>query len=219
VATSRERGMSPFSRACFNRLAEAGSVFSALLASAIACSVSQAWIMQDVALRLYEKKNGKDVVIQLAYRVSVTNSEIRKGFHCYNNLAISHTAGVLLIEQQGKKMKKLLVTSAILSMLSAQVFAQEAIGAAAGNAGNAAAAAGQAAGAAGSAAGATGAAAGTAAAGTAAAGTAAAAATSGGFFGIGAIAGLSTSAAVAVGSAVAAVAVAASDNNSTTTHH
>jgi hypothetical protein len=102
------------------------------------------------------------------------------------------------------EMKKLLVASAILGLLSTQVFAQE-TAATAGNASGAAT--GQAAGAA------TGAGTGTAA------GTAAAATTSGGFFGAGAIAGLSTGTAVAVGAAVAGIAVAASDNGSSTTHH
>jgi hypothetical protein len=92
-------------------------------------------------------------------------------------------------------MKKILVTGAILSLLSAPVFAQEAAPAAQT---------------------------GTAAAGTAAA---ADTATTGGFFGgTSAIAGLSNGALVAIGVAVAAVAVAASDsdsttNHSTTTHH
>jgi hypothetical protein len=89
-------------------------------------------------------------------------------------------------------MKKIIATAAILSLLSAPVFAQEA-----------ATAAGQ-----------TGTAAGTAATGTAATG----AATTGGFFGTTAIAGLSTGTLVAIGTAVAAVAVAASDSDSTTSH-
>lgn len=89
-------------------------------------------------------------------------------------------------------MKKILVTGAILSLLSAQVFAQEAATGAAGQTG-------------------------TAATGTAATGTAAAGST-GGFLGGTAFAGLSTGAAVAIGVAVAAVAVAASDSDSTTNH-
>jgi hypothetical protein len=86
-------------------------------------------------------------------------------------------------------MKKLIATVAILGMISAPVFAQEAAPAAAGSAAPAAAA--------------------PAAAGTAAAGTAT---------GLG-VAGLSTAAIVGIGVAVAAVAVAASDSSSTTTHH
>jgi len=89
-------------------------------------------------------------------------------------------------------MKKVLVTGAILSLLSAPVFAQEA-----------ATAAGQT---------------GTAATGTAAGTAAAETATTGGFFGSTAVAGLSTGTLVAIGTAVAAVAVAASDNDSTTNH-
>lgn len=90
-------------------------------------------------------------------------------------------------------MKKILVTGAILSLLSAPVFAQEA-NTAAGQTG-------------------------TAATGTAATGTAASTASTGGFFGGSTgIAGLSTGAAVAIGVAVAAVAVAASDDDSSTSH-
>jgi hypothetical protein len=52
--------MSPFSRACFNRLGDAGSVFSALLASATAYSCwvggkadfAQDEIISDVAVEL-----------------------------------------------------------------------------------------------------------------------------------------------------------------------
>ncbi|WP_332878345.1 hypothetical protein [Massilia sp. S19_KUP03_FR1] len=84
-----------------------------------------------------------------------------------------------------QNMKKLFATVAILSMISAPVFAQSTAPAAAGSAAPAA----------------------PAAAGTAAAGTG---------FGV---AGLSTAAMVGIGAAVAAVAVVASDNNSTTTHH
>jgi len=90
-------------------------------------------------------------------------------------------------------MKKILVTGAILSLLSAQVFAQQSANSATSNAGNAAQA-------------------------SQAAGTAGAA-SSGGFLGTTALAGLSTGTLVAIGTAVAVVAVAASDNNSTTTHH
>lgn len=87
-------------------------------------------------------------------------------------------------------MKKILVTGAILSLLSASVFAQEAAPAAAGQTG-------------------------TAAATDATAGT-----STGGFFSQPAFAGLSVGAATAIGVAVAAVAVAASDDDdSSTTHH
>jgi hypothetical protein len=88
-------------------------------------------------------------------------------------------------------MKKLFATVAILGMISAPVFAQEVAPVAAPAAPAAAAPAVAA----------------PAAAGTAAAGTG---------FGV---AGLSTAAMVGIGAAVAAVAVVASDNNSTTTHH
>jgi hypothetical protein len=103
----------------------------------------------------------------------------------------------LQIETKDFNMKKIIATGAILSLLSAPVFAQEAATTAAGQTG-------------------------TAATGTAATGTAAG--TTGGFFGTTAVAGLSTGTLVAIGVAVAAVAVAASDsdsttNHSTTTHH
>jgi hypothetical protein len=84
--------MSPFSRACLNRLGDAGSVFSALLASAIACSGPfQRWIMQDVAVELYDKKNGKVAVFRRAAvtdcqvnATAVTNGELEQCFSCYN---------------------------------------------------------------------------------------------------------------------------------------
>jgi hypothetical protein len=114
-----------------------------------------------------------------------------------------------LIEQKGNEMKKLLVTTAVLSLLSAQVFAQEAATAGAGNAGNAAATQ-----AAGSAAGS-----GTAGTAGAAAGTAGAGAASGGFLASAVAAtGLSVGTLAAIGAGVAAAAVAASDNGSTTNH-
>jgi hypothetical protein len=67
VATSRERGMSPSSRACLSRFSDAGSVRSASLSSAILHSVTlvQAGIIPDVAADLEKKKDGK----QPAYRV------------------------------------------------------------------------------------------------------------------------------------------------------
>jgi hypothetical protein len=96
---------------------------------------------------------------------------------------------------KGLKMKKLLVTTAILSLLSAQAFAQESATANAGNA-SSTATAGQA----------------------GAASSSAAAGTTGGFLGTTAIAGMSTGALIAIGAAVAVVASASSDDGTTTTH-
>jgi hypothetical protein len=102
------------------------------------------------------------------------------------------------IETKDHNMKKILVTGAILSMLSAQVFAQEAATAGAAGQSNTS---------------------------STSTGTAAGASASGGFFGGAPVfAGLSTGALVALGTVVAAVAVAASDSDSTpshstTTHH
>jgi hypothetical protein len=95
---------------------------------------------------------------------------------------------------KGLKMKKLLVTTAILSLLSAQAFAQESATANAGNASS------------------------TATAGQAGASSSAAAGTSSGFLGSTAIAGMSTGALIAIGAAVAVVASASSDDGTTTTH-
>jgi hypothetical protein len=143
------------------------------------------------------------------FRVTLPKNQLcdepRQRFQRYNCSAIiASTRVTRSLKNKETAMKKILITGAILSLLSTQVFAQDANGTAAGQTG---AAAGQ-----------TGAAAGEG-------GAAAGAATGGGFLApAAALTGLAPGALVAIGAAVAGIATMASDNgsstqHSTTTHH